>query len=117
MTRSAFNSLMANSVATTSPISSSRFYTAADASRPARDAVPASSLPMRRHRRHHPRPGYTLVELMATFAVLVIVLGLMVSLARRARAESADAIPRALLSRLDVLMADYLKRNGKPPQV
>jgi type II secretory pathway pseudopilin PulG len=72
---------------------------------------------MPRHRHRQSRPGYTLVELMATFAVLVIVLGLMVSLARRVRAESADAITRALLSRLDVLMADYLKRNGKPPQV
>ena len=63
------------------------------------------------------RVGYTLVELMATFAVLVIVLGLMVSLARRVRAESADAITRGLLARLDVLMAEYLKRNGKPPDV
>ena len=74
--------------------------------------------PRHRHRRRNlRRRGYTLVELMATFAVLVIVMGLMVSLARRVRAESADQITRGLLARLDVLMADYLKRHGKPPMV
>src|SRR5437588_8089903 len=75
------------------------------------------SSPLRIRPRRNGRAAYTLVELMATFAVLVIVMGLMVSLARRVRAESADAITRGLLTRLDGLMAEYLKRNGKPPVV
>ena len=76
-----------------------------------------TSLPNSRPRAAYTPPGYTLVELLATFAVLVIFLGLMVSLARRVRAESADAITRSLLSRLDLMLAQYQKNNGQPPAI
>jgi hypothetical protein len=58
------------------------------------------------------------VEALATASMLVIVLGMMVSLARRVRAQSADGVTKDLLVRLDRLMAQYQMRNhGALPPV
>jgi prepilin-type N-terminal cleavage/methylation domain-containing protein len=53
------------------------------------------------------RSAFTLIEMLTTVAVLVIVLGLMVSLARYVRNRSAAGLTRDLLSRLDRTMAQY----------
>ena len=46
--------------------------------------------------------AFTLIEMLTTVAGLVIVLGLMVSLARYVRSRSADALTRDILQKLDV---------------
>src|SRR5688572_26342880 len=51
--------------------------------------------------------GFTLVEMLTTVALLVIILGLMVSLARDVRNRSADAMTKQILHRLDVLVNQY----------
>jgi len=63
------------------------------------------------------RPAYTLIEMLTTIAVLVIVMGLMVSLARRVRAQSARALTESVLLKLDVLMSQYVNRNHQLPVV
>lgn len=57
--------------------------------------------------------AFTLIEMLTTVAVLVIVLGLMVSLARDVRTRSADRLTKELLRRLDTLMIQY---KGKLPK-
>src|SRR5204863_5667763 len=57
--------------------------------------------------------AFTLVEMLTTVAVLVIVLGLMVSLARDVRTRSADRLTKDLLHRLDSLVAQYRIRSLK----
>src|SRR3977135_332087 len=59
------------------------------------------------------RRAFTLVEMLTTVAVLVIVLGLMVSLARDVRTRSAERLTKDLLSRLDTLVAQYRAKNLK----
>src|SRR5439155_24193028 len=54
-----------------------------------------------------------LIEMLTTVAVLVIVLGLMVSLARDVRNRSAERLTKDLLRRLDTLVAQYKARNLK----
>jgi hypothetical protein len=56
--------------------------------------------------------------MLTTVAVLVIVLGLMVSLARDVRTRSADRLTKDLLRRLDGLVDQYRARNlrGLPVQ-
>ena len=49
--------------------------------------------------------------MLTTIAVLVILLGLMVSLARRVRQGSAESVTTDLLRNLDVLMEQYKQRN------
>ncbi len=62
--------------------------------------------------------AFTLIELLTTLAVLVIVLGLMVSLARHVRDRSAEQFTRDLLVQLDRWMARYAERNaGQYPPV
>lgn len=63
---------------------------------------------------HHPSrsKAFTLIEMLTTIAVLVIVLGLMVSLARYVRDRSAQQLTRDLLRQLDALMLQYTTRNG-----
>src|SRR5438270_7231739 len=56
------------------------------------------------------RLGFTLIEMLTTVAVLVIVLGLMVSLARDVRTRSADRLTKDLLRRLDELVRQYQSR-------
>src|SRR5438067_12261011 len=55
--------------------------------------------------------GYTLIEMLTTVAVLVIVLGLMVSLARHVRERAAVALTKDLLRRLDQAVAQYAARH------
>lgn len=50
-------------------------------------------------------------------AALVILLGLMVSLARDVRARSAGALTAEILTRCEKLMAEYQKRTGALPAV
>jgi type II secretory pathway pseudopilin PulG len=52
-------------------------------------------------------PAFTLIEMLTTVAVLVIVLGLMVSLARDVRTRSAERLTKDLLARLDTLVEQY----------
>ena len=60
------------------------------------------------------RRGFTLVEMLTTVALLIIVLGLMVSLARYVRRRSAEELTRKILVNLHVAMAEYRRENGKP---
>lgn len=56
--------------------------------------------------------GFTLLEMATTVAALVIVLGLMISMARHVREESSQQLTAELLHRLDQLMGQYIARNG-----
>ncbi len=58
------------------------------------------------------RCAFTLVEVLTTVCVLIILLGLMVSLARNVRQGSATQITGQILGKLDGLMSAYLLRNG-----
>ncbi|HEX8914640.1 MAG TPA: type II secretion system protein [Humisphaera sp.] len=59
--------------------------------------------------------GFTLVEMLATVALLVILLGLSVSLARHVRERSAQAVTTDLLRRLDALATRYAAGHGNAP--
>lgn len=59
------------------------------------------------------RAGFTLIEVATTVAVLIIVLGLMVSLARQVRKQAGMTLTKDLLRRLDLAMGQYAQRNGK----
>lgn len=61
--------------------------------------------------------AFTLTEMFTTVAILVIVLGLMVSLARDVRARSAQGLTRDLLARLDAAVALYQARTMALPAV
>jgi type II secretory pathway pseudopilin PulG len=64
------------------------------------------------------RRGFTLIEMLTTVAVLIVVLGLMVSLARFVRDRSAQQLTRDLLNKLDVLMDQYVHdTDGQLPAV
>jgi type II secretory pathway pseudopilin PulG len=63
------------------------------------------------------RSGFTIVEMLTTTAVLIIVLGLMVSLARHVRQDSADQLTKDILRRLDEAMSAYVNREGALPPV
>ena len=65
------------------------------------------------NRKSQIRAAFTLVEMLTTVAVLVIVLGLMVSLARDVRTRSADRLTKDVLPRLDLLVAQYRQRSLK----
>ena len=67
---------------------------------------------------HRPRrAGFTLIEMFATVAVLIIVLGLMVSLARYVRRTAAERLTKDLLVKLDALMAQYQSHYHALPPV
>ncbi len=55
--------------------------------------------------------------MLATVAALVIVLGLMVSLARYVRKQASDQLTKQLLVQLDGLMRQYQSRYQSVPQV
>lgn len=57
------------------------------------------------------RRGFTLLELLTVVAGMVIVLGLMVSLARHVRGSSADALTSQLLAHLDRALREYLAKH------
>ena|SRR2546421_1176358 len=59
------------------------------------------------------RRAFTLIEMLTTVAVLVIVLGMMVSLARDVRTRSADRLTKDILRRLDTLVAEYKSKTLK----
>ena len=61
--------------------------------------------------------AFTLIETMTAIAVLVILLGVMVSLARHVRAVSADGLTKDVLRRLDSAMAVYVRQYGSIPAV
>ena len=63
------------------------------------------------------RRGFSLVEMLATVAALVILLGLMVSLARYVRRQASDELTKQLLSQLDALMGQYEARYHTVPAV
>src|SRR4051812_11099961 len=58
------------------------------------------------------RNGFTLIEMLTTVAVLIIVLGLMVSLARYVRDRSAQQLTRQALRNLETLMSEYADHNA-----
>lgn len=60
------------------------------------------------------RQGFTLVEMLTTVALLIIVLGLMVSLARYVRRRSADELTRKMLVNLHAAMVEYTRQYGLP---
>jgi hypothetical protein len=61
--------------------------------------------------------GYTMIEMLTTVAALVIVLGLMVSLARFVRYRSSTELTKDLLVKLEQAMERYEKQTGQVPQV
>jgi type II secretory pathway pseudopilin PulG len=63
------------------------------------------------------RNGFTLIETLTTVAFLVIVLGLMVSLAHHVRDASAEELTRDILRGLDDAMANYVRHNDTIPPV
>lgn len=66
---------------------------------------------------NNPASGFTLVEMFATVAALVIVLGLAVSLARYVRRQASDRLTKDLLAQLDVLVRRYEERYKALPAV
>jgi len=65
----------------------------------------------------HRRAGFTLVEMLTVVAALIILLGLMVSLAWDVRRQSSERLTKDLLLKLDVLMGQYLARYKQLPHV
>ena len=53
-----------------------------------------------------------MVEMLTTVALLIIVLGLMVSLARYVRRRSADELTRKMLVNLHAAMVEYTRQYG-----
>ncbi len=69
-------------------------------------------------RRRIERSAYTLIEMLTTVAALVIVLGMMVSLARYVRYRSSTELTRDLLAQLDAGMAQYMRdHDGARPAI
>jgi len=58
------------------------------------------------------RRGFTLIEMLTTVALLIIVLGLMVSLARYVRRRSAEELTRRILVGLHTAMLDHVRQPG-----
>lgn len=61
------------------------------------------------------RSAFTVLELLTTLALLVVVLGLMVSLARYVRSTAADRMTREMLVELDTQLSAYHTRFGAYP--
>ena len=70
-----------------------------------------------RPRAGRPCHGFTVIELLTTVAVLIIVLGLMVSLARYVRNALAVEVTKKVLHELDTLMQQYSTRYKLLPAV
>jgi type II secretory pathway pseudopilin PulG len=77
----------------------------------------SSKVPADRFKTLHSRSAFTLVETLAVIAGLVIILGLMVSLARHVRVDSAEQLSRNILFRLDHAMAEYQSQYGQLPTI
>lgn len=67
------------------------------------------------NRRRH--KAFTLLEMLTTVAVLILVLGMMVSLAHYVRNELAVEATKDVLHRLDAMMQQYASREGHLPAV
>ena len=63
------------------------------------------------------RGAFTLIEALTAVAILVIVVGLMVSLSRHLRLASTVDLTKDILHRLDAAMAAYVRQNGTIPVV
>jgi Tfp pilus assembly protein PilE len=63
------------------------------------------------------RGGFTLIEMLTVVAALIIVLGLMVSLAWSVRRQSSERLTKGLLFKLDALMGQYVARHKQLPEV
>jgi type II secretory pathway pseudopilin PulG len=63
------------------------------------------------------RKGFTLLEMLTTVAVLILVLGMMVSLAHYVRNELAVEATKDVLHRLDTMMQQYAARQGHLPAI
>jgi type II secretory pathway pseudopilin PulG len=63
------------------------------------------------------RRAFTLIEMLTVVAALIIVLGLMVSLAWDVRRQSSERLTKGLLVKLDGLMSQYVARHKQLPQV
>jgi type II secretory pathway pseudopilin PulG len=61
--------------------------------------------------------GFTLVEMLTTMAILIVVFGLMVSLARYVRDNSAQELTASILDRLERALAAYRDDWGNIPPV
>ena len=64
-----------------------------------------------------PRRAFSLIEMLATVAALVILLGLMVSLARYVRKQASDQLTKQLLAQLDTVVRQYQGRYKTLPAV
>ena len=72
------------------------------------------------HCRGRPRRcprGFTLIEMLTVVAALIILLGLMVSLAWDVRRQSSERLTKELLVKLDRLMAQYVQQHKRLPHV
>jgi len=67
--------------------------------------------------RGSPESGFTLVEMLTTVALLIIMLGLMVSLAWSVRRQSSERLTKGLLLKLDALMTQYVAHHKQLPEV
>jgi type II secretory pathway pseudopilin PulG len=63
------------------------------------------------------RRGFTLVEMLTVVAGLIIVLGLMVSLAWDVRRQSSERLTKDLLIKLEALMGQYVAQHKRLPEV
>lgn len=60
--------------------------------------------------------GFTVLELVTTLAFLVVVMGLMVSLARYVRTNAAEQVTRRTLGELQARLDQYYQRFGVYPK-
>ena len=65
----------------------------------------------------HRRGGFTLVEMLTTVAMLIIILGLMVSLARYVRRRSAEDLTRRILINIHTAMGEYVAATHEAPAI
>src|SRR5690349_20233887 len=70
-----------------------------------------------RRRLRAPRRGFTLIEVLVTVSSLIIILGLMASLARYVRRQASDKQTKLLLVTLTGLMEKYVARHERLPDV
>ncbi len=68
------------------------------------------------HIPHTRQSAFTVLELLTTLALLVVMLGLMVSLARYVRSTAADRMTRGMLLELDAQLSAYHSRFDAYPK-
>ena len=80
-------------------------------------SAPVSARPGRPRGRQRLAAGFTLIEMLTVVALLIIVLGMMVSLAWDVRRQSSERLTKDLLRKLHVLMYQYVEHHKRLPQV